>query len=126
MPIDEHCIAELDTLADPGVRAFSIGSSDWPFRGIVVHWRGGVHAFANSCAHLGHPLNLDPNRFFNRGRDLLRCSSHGALFEPDSGICVAGPCVGKGLIRLECRVADGRIFVRAPDSQRDLEKLSTD
>jgi nitrite reductase/ring-hydroxylating ferredoxin subunit len=49
---------------------------------------------------------------------LLLCSSHGAVFEPDTGLCAAGPCVGASLRGLAVRVADGEIYVAAPETMR--------
>jgi nitrite reductase/ring-hydroxylating ferredoxin subunit len=119
MTEQEWQVAELEAIAEPGAIEFHVGDGDWPFRGIIVRWEGGVYAYANSCAHLGHPLNIEPDRFFNPAGELLVCSSHGALFEPTSGKCVAGPCAGSGLRVLSCRVEAGCVYVRAPDSQRD-------
>jgi len=118
MTLNEWPIARLDDIAEPGAMEFKVGDADWPFRGIVVRWQGETFAFANVCAHLGHPLNLETDRFFNHDATLLICLSHGALFEPDTGVCVGGPCMGAGLRALDCRVRDGKIFVRAPSSQR--------
>lgn len=45
----------------------------------------------------------------------LMCKSHGAVFDPSSGICVAGPCQGQALVPLETRVMeDGSLHVRLP------------
>jgi nitrite reductase/ring-hydroxylating ferredoxin subunit len=40
---------------------------------------------------------LQPHRFLTAERELIVCASHGALFALDSGLCVAGPCVGRSL-----------------------------
>lgn len=111
----EHAACRLEQLADPGAREFCIGEDDWPFRGFVVRLRGEVYAYANVCPHKGHPLNLLDHDFLvsvgGQGQ-VLRCVSHGALFVPENGLCVAGPCSGRSLRRLECRVADGVVWVR--------------
>lgn len=114
----EWPVGSLAAIGDPGASEFRTGGGDWPFRGFVVHWKGRVYAYANSCAHLGHPLNLDPEGFFTRDRKMLLCSSHGAVFEPDTGLCVGGPCVGGRLKSLAVRVVDGQVYVIAPDSMR--------
>jgi len=114
----EWRILELAGIDEPGAREFRTGDGDWPFRGVVVRWEGQVHAYANSCAHLGHPLNMEPDKFFTADKRLLLCSSHGALFEPDTGVCTGGPCAGARLTRLACRVADGWVYVFAPDRMR--------
>ena len=41
----------------------------------------------------------------------LVCSTHGAMFEPGTGYCVAGPCRGASLERVEVRESDGRVLL---------------
>jgi nitrite reductase/ring-hydroxylating ferredoxin subunit len=112
-------VCRLDALADPGAREFLVGEGDWPFRGLVVRKDGAVRAYANWCPHKGHPLNLAEDDFLAPvpgGGQLLRCASHGALFVPENGLCVVGPCAGRSLRSLECRVEGGVVLVRSPDS----------
>ena len=115
----ERPACRLADLPDPGAREFFVGEGDWPFRGIVVRHSGAISAFVNVCPHKGHPLNLADDDFLMAvpgGGELLRCASHGALFVPENGLCVFGPCSGRSLRRLECRVADGVVLVKAPSS----------
>lgn len=115
----EWRVASLDAIEEPGALAFSLGDGDWPFRGFVVRWQGECFAYENVCPHAGHPLNMTPDGFFNIDRSLLMCSSHGAMFEPRTGECIAGPCAGSALRELECRLSEeDDIYVRAPESQR--------
>lgn len=104
----------LSALPDPGAREFLAGDGDWPFRGFVVHLDGSLRAFANVCPHKRFPLNLADDEFLVPGQKLLRCASHGALFEPDQGLCVFGPCAGRHLERLECWVDGEEVMVRVP------------
>lgn len=118
----EHRVCRLDELADPGAREFFVGEGDWPFRGFVVRRSGAVYAYVNVCPHKGHPLNLAENDFLMTvpgAGELLRCSSHGALFVPENGLCVFGPCSGRSLRPLECRVADEIVIVKVPESSTD-------
>jgi nitrite reductase/ring-hydroxylating ferredoxin subunit len=39
------------------------------------------------------------------------CDKHGALFEVDTGLCLDGPCEGKGLSPLSLQVVDGSICI---------------
>lgn len=93
---------------------FRIGAGDWPFRGFVVRWGGALYAYRNRCPHRGDPLNWQPDTFFTAGGEHLVCASHGAVFQPDSGVCVGGPCAGKELQRLDVRVDGSEILVRLP------------
>jgi nitrite reductase/ring-hydroxylating ferredoxin subunit len=114
----EWKVACLQDISEPGALEFRVGDRDWPFRGFLVRWQGQLHAYENVCPHAGHPLNFKPDGFFNIDESLLMCSSHGAVFAPDSGECVAGPCAGSCLQMLDCRAADGDVYVRAPGKQR--------
>ena len=105
-------VARLAELSDPGAREFFVGDGDWPFRGFLVQVDGRLRAYANVCPHKQHPLNLDDDAFLVPGQKLLRCASHGALFEPESGLCVFGPCAGRSLTALECWVENGEVWVR--------------
>ncbi|MCC7257123.1 MAG: Rieske (2Fe-2S) protein [Gammaproteobacteria bacterium] len=113
----EHVACRLEDLTDPGTREFFVGEGDWPFRGVVVRRDGNVYAYANRCPHQGHPLNLAEDDFLVTvaGGQVLRCASHGALFVPETGLCVAGPCSGRSLRALACRVEGGAVLVRAPE-----------
>ncbi len=117
----EHAVCRLADIADPGAREFFVGEGDWPFRGIVVRRAAAVVAYANICPHKGHPLNLADDDFLVAvagSGQLLRCVAHGALFVPETGLCVAGPCSGRSLQPLPCRVDAGRVLVRSPECQR--------
>lgn len=107
-------VGQLDELDDPGCREFRIGGGDWPFRGFVVRQGGSVHAYQNVCMHVGHPLNYKPDSFLTRDGSRIICASHGALYEIDTGLCVAGPCPGKKLRPVPVEVIDGMIVVEGP------------
>lgn len=123
----EWSVCSLHDLGDPGARGFYVGEGDWPFRGFVVRWGGDVFAYANICPHRRHPLDLLPDAFLVEDGKLIRCASHGALFDPENGECLAGPCHGKRLMKLPIRIDDaGNIFVTAPDSLRKVGLIGGD
>ncbi len=99
----------MSELSDPGSRAFTAGSGDWPLRGFVVRRGVEVFGYVNRCPHAGHPLNWQPDQFLTSTRTLILCCSHGAQFMIDTGHCVAGPCVGSELTRIAVRVVDGEV-----------------
>jgi len=107
-------------VAEDAAKEFAVGKEPWPLKGFVVRYDGILHAWVNRCPHAGHALNLDPDDFFAPEATLIRCMSHGARFEPDSGLCVSGPCTGQSLMALKCREEAGRVLVTAPDSMRGL------
>jgi nitrite reductase/ring-hydroxylating ferredoxin subunit len=113
----EWTVAKLEALADPGALEFSVGTGEWPFRGLLVRCQSEIYAYANVCPHQRHPLNLTPNGFFTPDKSALLCTSHGALFKPETGKCIGGPCLGKSLTKLTSRIEDEIIYVTAPDAQ---------
>ena len=110
----ERVICRLADLQEPGVRAFTLGRGAWPLRGFVVRAGRAVHGYVNRCPHAGHPLDLVPGRFLTADGLLILCSSHGALFEKSTGLCVAGPCAGRALAGVALKIESG--FVMLADS----------
>ena len=113
-------LCSLGDLPDPGTLEFEVGTGEWPVPAFLVRRNGAVHAYLNRCPHAGHLLNWKSDDFFDASRMLLLCNSHGALFEPDTGQCVVGPCVGQGLRPLRIEIMDGRVVLR--DSAADIGK----
>ncbi len=68
--------------------------------GFVVNHAGCHHAYVNRCPHAGTPLDLWPNEFLSEDGQHLVCATHGAIFGPDTGACLEGPCPGARLERL--------------------------
>ena len=110
----EVAVGQLDELTDPGCREFQIGEGDWPFRGFVVRQGERVFAYQNFCAHVGHPLNWIPDGFLNKEETAIQCASHGARYEIDTGLCFAGPCMGKSLRKVVVELRDGVIYAIGP------------
>jgi nitrite reductase/ring-hydroxylating ferredoxin subunit len=108
-----HVVCRLDELRQTGCREFRIGEGYWPLRGFVVRVAQTVRAYVNRCPHLGYPLNYLPDDFLSYDRNYLQCKMHGALFEQHSGLCVAGPCLGRSLRALPARVEGERVVIDA-------------
>jgi nitrite reductase/ring-hydroxylating ferredoxin subunit len=66
----------------------------------LVNWAGEHHAYVNQCPHAGTTLDLWPNEFFTEDGQHLICATHGAIFAPETGVCLEGPCPGARLPRL--------------------------
>lgn len=117
MPVYEWPVATLSELARLRTCGFSTGEGHWPFRGFLVLVGNRVYAYTNVCPHQGHPLDYEPHRFLAPDGHQLLCSSHGALFDPATGLCSSGPCKGMYLRSLPCRVDGEQIYVTAPGSR---------
>jgi nitrite reductase/ring-hydroxylating ferredoxin subunit len=113
-------LMRLGDLPDGATREFILGEGDWPPSGFVVRAGNDLHAYLNRCPHALRPLNYLPDRFLSPDGGLIQCSSHGALFEKDTGLCIAGPCVDESLRRIAIRVVGESICL---DEELDLAKL---
>jgi nitrite reductase/ring-hydroxylating ferredoxin subunit len=96
----ERKICDSGALVDGGdaVR-FTVERGGESRPAFAIRYRGRVHAYVNACAHLGIELDWEPGRIFDREGRWLMCAMHGALYEPETGACAAGPCNG-GLFKL--------------------------
>lgn len=72
----------------------ALGSS---VTGFVVRFQGKPYAYVNQCAHLSVELDWNEGEFFTAQQDFFVCATHGALYRPDNGFCVMGPCKGRSL-----------------------------
>ncbi len=100
-------LCELAFIDDPGAQGFVIDLDGASFRGFLVRRGEIVVGYVDSCPHVGAPLALSPTAYLTRGGDHIICASHGALFRPEDGRCVAGPCVGRSLTPWPVTVRDG-------------------
>lgn len=80
----------------------------------VVNKDGSYFAYRNSCPHLGIELNWNEHVFLDLDKAFIQCSTHGALFTIEDGLCVAGPCNGQALQALNLTVIDDELIVELP------------
>lgn len=96
-PAPDTRLCALADIADPGAKGFFFRAGDQIFLGFVVRRDGVVAGFIDRCPHTGTPLAALPDRYLTREGDLIVCSTHGAMFRPHDGLCLAGPCEGRSL-----------------------------
>ena len=77
----------------------------------VVKKDGVIFVYKNECPHLGVNLEFQEDEFLDQDGALIECSTHGALFEIESGHCLAGPCQGENLIAIPFKIEDEFIKV---------------
>jgi len=107
----ERLICASDALADggPGVR-FEVHRGGEAMPAFAVRFRGMVRAYVNECRHQATELDWNPGEFFDAERLYLVCATHGACYDPLSGVCVAGPCAGARLAQVAIRERDGGVY----------------
>jgi nitrite reductase/ring-hydroxylating ferredoxin subunit len=107
----ERVLCAVDDLAETPCRGFRVGEGPWPLSGFVVRKGNAIRAYQNRCPHAGHPLDLKPDQFLAPDHSLIVCSSHGALFEIDTGYCVDGPCAGESLVSIPVELVSGHVLL---------------
>ena len=96
----------------PGRTAkFRLHHGSKTIEGFIVNHDGRHYAYVNRCPHAGSPLNWMPDRFLDRDREHILCTAHGALFEIESGLCIAGPCPGASLTTVRAEIRGGDIWI---------------
>jgi nitrite reductase/ring-hydroxylating ferredoxin subunit len=78
----------------------------------AIRHGGRVYGYLNRCAHIAMELDWKPGKFFDADGEYLICSTHGALYAPESGACRGGPCRGAALAGLNVFEADGKVYMR--------------
>lgn len=76
----------------------------------LIYFQQHCYAYENSCPHTGVNLNWQKEQFFSFDGLYLQCSLHGALFEPQSGLCIWGPCKGSCLKNKNIVVEKGVVY----------------
>jgi nitrite reductase/ring-hydroxylating ferredoxin subunit len=77
----------------------------------VIRFEDQVHGYINQCSHQAFELDWNPGEFFDLNRRFLMCSTHGALFNPESGECVFGRCNGIGLEKLDILELGDKVYL---------------
>ncbi|GIX26525.1 MAG: Rieske iron-sulfur protein [Burkholderiales bacterium] len=110
---NERLICACADLHDggPGVR-FWVERYGAQVPAFAIRHGGRVYAYVNRCAHLGIELDWQEGRFFDDSGVYLICSMHGALYAPETGRCVAGPCKGAFLTPVAVEEADDMVVCR--------------
>ncbi|MGL4574276.1 MAG: Rieske (2Fe-2S) protein [Burkholderiaceae bacterium] len=86
----------------------------------AVRYEGTAYAYINRCMHLPQEMDWTSGEFFDDECEYIICASHGALYRPQDGVCVAGPCRGASLLRVPLEENAAGVFWIASDRVRPL------
>jgi nitrite reductase/ring-hydroxylating ferredoxin subunit len=119
--IGGRIIAKADELPPGRVKKFWLICGKYRVDALLVNDQGNFYAYVNRCRHMSTPLDFMRDQFLSEDQRHLMCYTHGALYEPATGLCIAGPCKGETLYRLPVRLDCGDVLVDCP--QGDLSYL---
>ncbi|MDC8759345.1 Rieske (2Fe-2S) protein [Janthinobacterium fluminis] len=111
MAADEVLICAADAVLEggKGVR-FPLTAWGEDATGFVVRYGGTAYGYLNRCAHVPIELDWAEGEFFESSGLYLMCSTHGAIYVPDSGRCAGGPCKGGRLQPIAVNERDGQLY----------------
>ncbi len=98
--MQRHFLCHQQDIVEGKPREFEIPMEPTPLSLFVIRYENQLYAYQNRCPHLNIPLNWQPDDFLSLEHTHIQCSTHGALFKPDDGYCIAGPCRDEKLTRL--------------------------
>ncbi len=81
-----------------------------PARAFALRFEGRVVAYLNRCAHVPTEMDWQPGEFLDAERQFIVCTMHGAVYEPTTGRCIAGPCAGARLMKIDVVERDGQVY----------------
>ena len=84
--------------------------------GFVVRYHGAAYAYVNRCAHVPIELDWVEGEFFESSGLYLMCATHGAIYDPQTGHCLGGPCRGGRLHAIAVLEYEQTIFWQ-PDNR---------
>ena len=108
-------IAKVDDVAPGSVKKFWLICQKYRVNAFLINDGGNFFAYVNRCRHMTTPLDFIRDEFLSDDRRHLMCYTHGALYEPATGLCIAGPCKGESLYRLPVILERGEILVGCPE-----------
>ncbi len=80
-------------------------------KAIVVRHQGIAYAYLNQCVHMPRTLDCEQCNVFDESGRYIRCTMHGLIYEPDTGMCRSDICAGESLTALKIDERDGTIFL---------------
>jgi nitrite reductase/ring-hydroxylating ferredoxin subunit len=114
-------ICDGDALVDGGRGLrFAVTAFGDAATGFVVRYDGKVYGYLNRCAHVPIELDWAEGQFFESSGVYLMCSTHGAVYVPETGQCAGGPCKGGRLRPIAVHEENDKVywrpdeFIRAP------------
>jgi nitrite reductase/ring-hydroxylating ferredoxin subunit len=83
--------------------------------GFAALFQGQVIVYENVCRHLPLAIDYGDDRFFTGDGSEIICQTHGAVYDPLTGLCTRGPCEGASLFKIPFEVREEKIWIETED-----------
>ena len=108
-------LCDLSDIKDNSSAGFVVDTHDGRCGLMVIRKGGMAYSYVNSCPHIGTPLEIQPDRFLDQSGKHILCSTHGALFQVEDGLCIAGPCIDDKLTPVAIDIRGNGVYVNAQE-----------
>ena len=112
-------VARVGELGPGATKKFILKPGGHPVEAFLVNFEGVHYAYVNRCRHIALTLDWVDNRFFTEDGRHIICANHGATYEPKTGECVWGPCLGAFLQPVALEIASEKIYAMCPEELDD-------
>ena len=107
----KYLACNLEDLKKSTCLGLEINNDNTVIQCFLVYHDNTIYSYQNSCPHTGINLNWMPDQFLDSNNEFIQCSTHGALFDIENGLCLRGPCLGDRLIIIKNSVQEGNIYL---------------
>ncbi|MDQ3000711.1 MAG: Rieske 2Fe-2S domain-containing protein [Fibrobacterota bacterium] len=108
-------IEGIGAMAHGETRTFDFSSNGRAAQGFLIRHNGSFYAYLNKCCHWPVQLDMGDGDFYYPAADRIMCKTHGAVYQPDTGLCDYGPCVRAVLESFPLTVSEASVTVTVPD-----------
>ena len=107
----KYFACSLEELKKSKCLGFELNDGTTKLEYFLVYYKNAVYSYINQCPHTGINLEWMPNQFLDSSDELIQCSTHGALFNIENGVCLRGPCLGDRLKTIENKIIKDNIYL---------------
>ena len=100
-------LCSKDEISEGHAKGFLIGERNI----FAVKKNNIIYVYENKCPHLNIELEWLEDQFLDSEKEYILCSTHGALFKIEDGLCVSGPCEGQTLTPMRIKIDNDWVFI---------------
>ena len=108
-------VGRLAKLPHGTTKKFKLRCQGNTVEGLLVGYEDKIFAYVNRCCHISLSMDWVDNQFFTEDKRHLVCANHGATYEPTTGECIWGPCLGEFLQSVPIKIDKGNILAFCPE-----------